>query len=159
MEKQNPTLGEAVEGKAVWENYSITDGYWHYSKTPLNLNGNTVSHGTVESADFGRFCGYQGVLVGLSLVFKVEDGGGVSWSFESMRDIQKLFNDAEATKLTDLAGTPMLLVFTDGGGLGSRILACKVNKQLVVPKKDTGFADKVSFFIGMGKQLLNEDKQ
>lgn len=155
MENQ-PTLDKARKGEAIWENYSITDGYWHYSKTPLNLNGNTISHGVIDTADFGKFCSYQGVLVGLSLVFKVEGGGGVGWSFESMKDIQKFFNEAKATKLQDLVGTPMLLLFTKGGGPGSQILACKVNTALVVKRENTDFADKVSFFIGMGRQLLEK---
>ncbi len=155
MEKQ-PTLSEAMKGEATWENYSITDGYWHYSSKPLNLDGNTVSHGVIEVADFGKFCNYQGVLVGLSLVCKVEDGGSVGWSFESMKDIQRLFNEARATQLKDLVGTPMLLLFSGRGGIGSQILACKVNNTLVVQKDNTGFADKVSFFTGMGKQLLEK---
>jgi len=148
-----PTLGEAMEGKATWENYTITDGYWHYAKEPLTLKDNTVSRGVIAGADFGKFNDYQGVLVGLSLVFNIEDGGGVGWSFESMKDIQILFNEAKATKLNDLIGTPILLVFSMGGGPGSRILGCKVNKSLVVRKEDATFADKVSFLIGKGEKL------
>lgn len=152
-----PTLDKAMEGEAVWENYSRTDGYWHCISHPLVLDGNTINHGVVTSANFGKFCDYQGVLVGLSLVFKVEGGGGSGWSFESMRDIQQLFNEAKVTHLKDLVGTPMLLVFTNKGGPGSEITACKVNRELVVNRNDTNFADRVSFFIGTGKQSLEKD--
>lgn len=155
--KENPTLGEAMEGESVRENYSITGGFWHYSAHPLELSGNTVSHGVISKADFGKFCNYQGVLVGLSLTFTVEDGGAVGWSFESMKDIQILFNKAKATFLKDLVGTPMLLLFTNSGGPGSRILACKVNESLVVSKENFSVADSISFFTGMGKKLLAEE--
>ena len=155
MEKQI-TLGQAMEGEVTWENYSITDGYWHYSRNPLEIDENTVSRGVIQSADFGKFCEYQGTLVGLSLLLKVENGGGVGWAFESMKDIQRLFNQAKATKISDLVGTPMFLLFTNGGGPGSRILACKVNTELVTNKNDGGFADKVSFFTSMGQQLLEK---
>jgi len=150
------TLAKAMKGEVTWENYSITNEFWHYSSHPLDLNKGTVSHGVIENIDFGKFCSYQGVLVGLNLVLKVENGGSVGWSFESMRDIQILFNQAKATHLKDLVGTPMLLLFTDGGGPGSHILACKVNTSLVTGKENTLVADKVSFFTGMSKQLLEK---
>ncbi len=148
-----PTLGEAMEGKGEWRNYLITNGYWHYAKNPLQLETNTLSHAVIESADFGNFCGYQDALVGLSLVFKVEDGGLVGWSFEYMPDIQILFNKSKAKFLKDLIGTPMLILSSGGGGFGSRILACKVNESLVTERTDKGFSDKISFFTGMAKQV------
>ncbi len=122
------TLKQAMNGERVWENYIRTNGYWHYAKEPLEGYG--PIHAVISSASFGNFCNYQDVLVGLSLTFKQENGCSVGWSFESMKDIQILFNETGATYLVDLIGAPMIIAMK-----GNRIIGCKVNKALVVSKE------------------------
>jgi len=118
-----------MDGKGVCENYVIEDGWWHYSNgTFADYN---VEHAVIKEARFGKLCGYDDVLVGLSLIFKSEDGHCCNWTFESMKDIQILFNKTLSTYLNNLIGQPMLLATYDS----NRIMGCKVNTALVVPGK------------------------
>lgn len=122
------TLDKAIKGEITWENYIIEDGWWHYSKEPFK--DYRIEHAVIETADFGKLCDYQNVLVGLRLILKEESGFSVGWSFESMKDIQILFNKTKVTYLKELVGTPMLLAIS-----GQRIVGCKVNEALVVKEE------------------------
>ena len=124
------TLGEAMEGKAVWNHYVINDdGWWCYSKQ-LPVADYREIRAVISEVRFGRICDYQNVLVGLHLVFKREDGFFVNWEFTHMPDLQILFSKAKVTDLEDLVGTPMLV-----GMAGQRIISCKVNESLVVERR------------------------
>jgi len=146
MEMKGATLGDIMEGKTEMTRYAKTNGYYHY--TDEDMSKYDEVHGIISQADFGKFCHYQGVLVGLSLTIQLESGFCCGRSFEAMSDIQELFNDAKATYLKDLLGTPVLVAED-----GMRVKGVKINKPLVVSKANTSVADKISFFTSACKKI------
>lgn len=124
-EKKNPTLEDVEEGEAIWNQYIIDDGWWHYSAEPFSEYQEV--HAVISDVDFGRICSYQNILVGLHIIFKAEDGFNVSWEFTDMPNLQILFKKAKTIDISELVGTPMLLAIK-----GHRIIGCKVNEVLVV---------------------------
>ncbi|MBW2650991.1 MAG: hypothetical protein JRC66_08325 [Deltaproteobacteria bacterium] len=143
------TLQEVIEGRAEMPGYIKTHGFWHHIDKVLE--NYEIEHGVIERADFGRFCHYQGTLVGLSLTIKLENGFSCGWSFENMQDIQELFNQAKATYLKDLIGTPVLVAVK-----GLIVQGIKVNTYLVIEKKYPGHAEAISFFTSVNKKLMAE---
>ncbi len=145
------TLGNIMDGKIESPPYQQTDGFWHYADDDISKC--EIKHAVVERADFGRFCNYQGVLCGLSLTLKIENGWCCGWSFESMIDIQQFFNKAQATYLKDLIGIPILIIQQ-----GTCIHGLKINTNMVVDKSYGGHADAISFFVSMNKIVQSKSE-
>ena len=136
---KSPTLGEVMEGKGEVPRYAKTEGFYHHLDE--KMEGFEVEHGTISRADFGRFCHYQGVLVGLSITINLENGLSCGKSFENMQDVQEIFVNSKATYLKDLIGVPVLVA-----SKGMRTLGVKINTNLVVDRNHHSHADSISFF-------------
>jgi len=104
--------------------------YRAYLETPA-----TPVHGIVENVSFGR-CGYQEIELGLTLSIKLEDGGGVCWTFYNYGDIAEFFERAKVYDLQHLVGTPVLAFMSGEGGIGSRILGIDVIDSLVIRRRE-----------------------
>lgn len=72
--------------------------------------------------------------LGLTISIKLEDRGGVGWTFYNYGDIAEFFERAKAYKLKDLIGTPVLAYMSGKGGVGSMILGIDVIDSLVIKK-------------------------
>lgn len=119
--------------RASWATpYAKKGSAWFYrSEINVKYTAYTAVHAVIESVTFGR-CGYQNMDLGLTVCMKLEDGGGVCWTFYNYGDIAEFFQRSKADKLEDLIGTPVIAYMSGTGGVGSSIIGIDIIDSLVI---------------------------